>query len=263
MRSVHRFFAPNLDPGDEAVTLPRDEAEHLTRVLRLAAGDTVSVFDGRGNEFVARVVRADRRDARVQIVARMDQAAAAEPGVALTLVQAVLKGEKLDDIVRDAVMLGVTAIQPLVTTRAETTVAALTRQASMLAAWRWRRWAIGAGGPAGIRRPLTLETYLGDPLTGVDADACQARCRRRRRTALDAAHVPGPQKGNSRRTGRRLDRTEWTTARPWRQLVTLGRRTSGPTPCRSRRSACFSSLGRFVRTANHEGAKNTKSIPCG
>ena len=33
--SVPRFFAPALDPGDETVTLPRDEAEHLTRVQLL------------------------------------------------------------------------------------------------------------------------------------------------------------------------------------------------------------------------------------
>ena len=52
---MHRFFAPSLDPGDETVTLPRDEAEHLTRVLRLTSGDTVAVFDGRGHEFLARV----------------------------------------------------------------------------------------------------------------------------------------------------------------------------------------------------------------
>ena len=32
------------------VTLPADEAHHLTRVLRLGAGDEVAVFDGRGRE---------------------------------------------------------------------------------------------------------------------------------------------------------------------------------------------------------------------
>ena len=41
--------------GDEHVTLPKDEAEHLTRVLRISVGDTVAVFDGRGLEFLARV----------------------------------------------------------------------------------------------------------------------------------------------------------------------------------------------------------------
>src|SRR2546425_4385476 len=91
IHGVHRFFAPSLDPGDETVTLPRDEAEHLTRVLRLGVGDTVSVFDGRGREFLARVVGAERREARVQLLSRANPAA--EPTVPLTLAQAVLKGE--------------------------------------------------------------------------------------------------------------------------------------------------------------------------
>ena len=75
---MHRFFAPALDPGDETVVLPRDEAEHLTRVLRLGVGDTVAVFDGRGHEFLARVVvAAARRDVRVQLLSRVEPAARA------------------------------------------------------------------------------------------------------------------------------------------------------------------------------------------
>ena len=105
---MHRFFAPALDPGDETVALPREEAEHLTRVLRLGVGDTVAVFDGRGHEFLARVASAAAprraRAARCRASSRR-----AEPAVAITLAQAVLKGDKMDDVVRDAVMLGVAA----------------------------------------------------------------------------------------------------------------------------------------------------------
>ncbi len=161
---MHRFFAPSLDPGDETVTLPKDEAEHLTRVLRLGVGDMVSVFDGRGHEFSARVVAAARRDARVQLVARV--AAADEPSVSLTLAQAVIKGDKMDDIVRDAVMLGVAAVQPLVTSRTEATVAQLTNGARLD---RWRRVALASVKQSkravlpDIRRPLTLESFLQDP----------------------------------------------------------------------------------------------------
>ena len=72
---MHRFFAPALDPGDETVMLPREEAEHLTRVLRLGVGDTVAVFDGRGHEFLARVASAIRRDVRVQLISRVEPAA--------------------------------------------------------------------------------------------------------------------------------------------------------------------------------------------
>src|SRR6267378_6607113 len=133
---MHRFFAPSLDPGDETVALPREEAEHLTRVLRLGAGDTVAVFDGRGHEVLARVASAVRRDVRVQLLSRVEPAA--ESRVGLTLAQAVLKADKMDDVIRDAVMLGVSAIQPIVTKRTEMTVA-LVRDTRVE---RWRRVAL-------------------------------------------------------------------------------------------------------------------------
>ena len=153
-----------MDAGDESVTLPKDEAEHLTRVLRIAVGDTVAVFDGRGREFMARVIAASRREARVHLLSRIEPAA--ESTVHLTLVQAVLKGDKMDGVVRDAVMLGVAAIQPLVTRRTETTVAALVRGARLD---RWRRVALASAKQSGravlpeIRLPLSLETYLDEP----------------------------------------------------------------------------------------------------
>ena len=161
---MHRFFAPSLDAGDETVTLPREEAEHLTRVLRLGAGDMVAVFDGRGHEFLARVTSALRRDVQAQIVSRIEPVA--ESAVALTLAQAVLKGDKMDDVIRDAVMLGVAAVQPIVTKRSETTVAALMKGARVE---RWRRVALASAKQSRravlpeIRMPLTLETALDEP----------------------------------------------------------------------------------------------------
>jgi 16S rRNA (uracil1498-N3)-methyltransferase len=162
--AVHRFYAPALDPGDETVALPREEAEHLTRVLRLGTGDTVTVFDGRGHEWVARVASAIRRDVRVQIVSRLEPTA--ESTVALTLAQAILKGEKMDEVIRDAVMLGAHAIQPVVSKRSETTVAAVMRGARVE---RWRRVALASAKQSRravlpeIRMPLALETVLGEP----------------------------------------------------------------------------------------------------
>ena len=161
---MHRFFAPSFDPGDETVALPRDEAEHLTRVLRIGVGDMVSVFDGRGHEFLARVVSGAHRDVRVQLLSRIEPAR--ESSVSITLAQAVLKHDKMDDVVRDAVMLGVAAIQPLVTKRTETTAAALVRGARVD---RWRRVALASAKQSRraelpeIRTPLTIENYLTDP----------------------------------------------------------------------------------------------------
>src|SRR4029077_8423662 len=101
---------------------------------------------------------------RVQLVSRAD--AAAEPQVAITIAQAVLKGDKMDDVIRDAVMLGVAAIQPLVTKRTETTVAALVRGARLD---RWRRVALASvkqSRRATLRdtgTPLPLADSLNEP----------------------------------------------------------------------------------------------------
>jgi 16S rRNA (uracil1498-N3)-methyltransferase len=157
-----------MDPGDEIVSLPRDEGQHLTRVLRLGVGDTVSVFDGRGREFLGRVATATGRDVRVQLVSRIEPAA--ESGVAMTLGQAVLKGDKMDEIIRDAVMLGVAAIQPIVTRRTEVTVAALMKGTRLD---RWRRIALASVKQSRrailpeIRMPLTLETLLDEPASAL------------------------------------------------------------------------------------------------
>jgi 16S rRNA (uracil1498-N3)-methyltransferase len=225
---VHRFFAPELDPGDEAVNLPRDEAEHLTRVLRIGVGDTVSVFDGRGHEFLARVVGADRRDVRVQLLSRVEPPA--ESAVHLTLAQAVLKGDKMDDVVRDAVMLGVAAIQPIVTRRSEATVAALMRGARLD---RWRRIALASAKQSrravlpDIRMPLTFDTYLEEPAAalrlmlvepGVTPHVESPAMLREEPLPSDATLLVGPEGGWEER--------EWTAAQAsGARLVTFGQRT--------------------------------------
>lgn len=120
-----RFHAPDAhEPGD-VVTLPPEEAEHLTRVLRLKAGDALRVFNGYGREFDAIVEQAGKRGVRVQLRGVVQPAP--EPRVAITLAQAVLKGDKMDDVIRDATMLGAAAIQPVITSRTEVSRASLAR----------------------------------------------------------------------------------------------------------------------------------------
>ena len=75
----------------------------------------------------------------------------------------------MDDVIRDAVMLGVAAIQPIVSKRTEYTVAALLRGARID---RWRRIALASAKQSRravvpeIMMPLTLETWLDEPAPG-------------------------------------------------------------------------------------------------
>jgi 16S rRNA (uracil1498-N3)-methyltransferase len=155
-----RFYAPDAhEPGD-VIALPSDEAEHLTRVLRLKAGDVLRVFNGRGGEFEATVEQADKRGVRVRLG---NQAMSArEPRVAITLAQAVLKGDKMDDVVRDAAMMGAAEIQPIVTARTEVTRASIMRGRRRE---RWERIAVSSVKQCGRATvPRVLEAIEFDEL---------------------------------------------------------------------------------------------------
>jgi len=156
-----RFYVPDASSAGDVATLPHDEAQHLTRVLRLKAGDSVRVFNGRGGEFNATVESAAKDDVRVRVGSVLETAA--EARVAVTLAQAVLKGDKMDDVVRDAVMMGVVAIQPIVTARSEVSLAALERGRRRD---RWERIAISSAKQCGravvpaMLEPRPLESLL-------------------------------------------------------------------------------------------------------
>ena len=113
--TLPRFYVPHLDPNVRETALPSDEAAHLTRVLRLNAGDDVAVFDGRGREFRARVTDTARRKVLLELLEPI--ASAPEARVPITLVQAVLKGDKMDAVIRDATMMGAAAIEPIISAR--------------------------------------------------------------------------------------------------------------------------------------------------
>lgn len=135
---VHpRFLASNLDPATGIASLTGGEALHLTRVLRLVVGDVVVVFDGRGHEFAARI--SGISGGTVNLLLEDAIAPVAERSVPVTLVQAVLKGASMDDVVRDATMMGVAGIVPLVTAH---TVA--WKATSAHGADRWRRVALAS-----------------------------------------------------------------------------------------------------------------------
>ena len=127
----------------------------------MKAGAEVRVFNGRGGEFDAVVATVMKGGAHVRVVAGRE--AVPEPRVAVTLAQAALKGDKMDDVVRDAVMMGVAAVQPIVTTRSEVTLALLRsghRQE------RWQRIAVSSAKQCGravvpaILEPRAFETVV-------------------------------------------------------------------------------------------------------
>lgn len=158
-----RFYVPGLTPAPGGVELPPEEAAHLSRVLRLRVGADVRVFDGQGHEYLGQVALIE--GARVVVTLGIAVAAAPEPSVSVTLIQAVPKGDGMDQIVRDVVMMGVVAVVPLISDRAEVTVERV--QASGRVA-RWHRIAVSSVKQCGravvpvVHAPRTLAAALGE-----------------------------------------------------------------------------------------------------
>ncbi len=156
-----RFYAPDLEAGAPSVRLPIDEARHLLRVMRLRAGAEVRVFNGRGVECAGRVSAIDRDQVVVAIDARVE--AAPESRTAVTLAQAVLKGDGMDGVIRDAVMLGVARIVPVVSVHVE---GDRRGHAAGLRVARWERIAVSSAKQCGravvppVATPLSLEACL-------------------------------------------------------------------------------------------------------
>ncbi|WP_135256181.1 16S rRNA (uracil(1498)-N(3))-methyltransferase [Thermus caldilimi] len=102
----HRAYSPGLT-GE----LPLRESRHLLEVLRAKVGDRFTVFDV-DREALAEVVELGP-PVRYRILE--ERRPEREVGVEVALYPALLKGDKLAEVVRAATELGVTRIQPLVT----------------------------------------------------------------------------------------------------------------------------------------------------
>lgn len=161
---------------------------HLGRVLRVRVGSAVVAFDGAGCEAIGTVVALD--DAGVWLELGPPAVAEAAGGPRLTLAPALLKGDKLADVVRMGTELGVTAFRPVVTRRCDARALGPARRARLariaseaarqsgrarvpelhdpvpLAALRWSGGAVVAD-PTAVAAWCDAPEVLGEDLTAV------------------------------------------------------------------------------------------------
>lgn len=108
----HRVLVKDLRAG--SVILRGPEAHHLSNVLRLKVGAEVEAFDGAGRVAYGVVARAERHELELQL--QEPHPARTEAALHVTLAVALLKSDKLADVVRQGTELGVAQFV-LVTTR--------------------------------------------------------------------------------------------------------------------------------------------------
>ncbi len=112
---MHRFFVSADRITGNRVFIETEEARHITRVLRLKAGETVTVFDGMGHEYLVELQEQEGEGLTGQVIQKL--ARDHEPATRLHLVQGIIKGDKMDTVIQKAVEIGVKAIYPLAAER--------------------------------------------------------------------------------------------------------------------------------------------------
>ena len=110
-----RFFVDRSQIEDGSLFILGDDARHIARSLRMAVGDSVTVSDGEGTEYISRLtkIRDDRCDADVM----ESKTSSSEPKSRTTLFMAYPKSDKLETVIQKAVELGAREIVPFESSR--------------------------------------------------------------------------------------------------------------------------------------------------
>lgn len=159
MRLSRFFIDAPLALGRHA--LPEAQAHYIGRVLRLAVGDAVQLFDGSGQEFVGELVEVGKKTVQVEL--REQFAGLAESPLRIHLGQGLSRGERMDWAIQKATELGVADITPLVSERCE--VRLKDERADKRLA-HWRQIAISACEQCGrsvlptLHAPVVLADWL-------------------------------------------------------------------------------------------------------
>ncbi|WP_028629559.1 16S rRNA (uracil(1498)-N(3))-methyltransferase [Metapseudomonas resinovorans] len=143
--------------------LPEAQAHYIGRVLRLASGDPVQLFDGSGQEYLGELIEVGKKTVRVEL--REAFTGMAESPLRVHLGQGLSRGERMDWAIQKATELGVAQISPIVSERCE--VRLKDERADKRLA-HWRQVAISACEQCGrsvlpvIHSPVTLADWQRD-----------------------------------------------------------------------------------------------------
>ncbi|WP_150775744.1 16S rRNA (uracil(1498)-N(3))-methyltransferase, partial [Pseudomonas fluorescens] len=137
MRLSRFFIDAPLSTGEHE--LPEAQAHYISRVLRMAEGDAVQLFDGSGHEFLGSLLEVGKKRVTVQINEQF--AGQVESPLHIHLGQGLSRGERMDWAIQKATELGVNEITPIFSDRCEVRLKDERADKRLL---HWRQVAISA-----------------------------------------------------------------------------------------------------------------------
>lgn len=200
MRTIRIYQPGHYEKGD-VITLSDAAGQHVGVVLRMQAGDPLTLFCGDNREFSATILVAHKKKVSV-IINRVD-AISRESPQAIHLAQAISKGDRMEMVIQKAVELGVSSITPLYTAHCVVRLdaARLSKKHA-----QWKAIAVAACEQSGrnqlpiIHELCSLDAYLAasfEKLKFILDPVASKSCRDYPMIAGDIALLIGPEGGLS------------------------------------------------------------------
>lgn len=155
-----RFYLPAPLAPHTTFSLPDNIVRHI-HVLRLNAGDNITLFNGTGSDFDATLQEIGKRHAQCHITTQRQPEN--ESPLQITLIQAISSGERMDFTLQKSVELGVRAICPIISERC---VVRLSGERAEKRVQRWQDIVIAACEQSGrsivppVQPIVSLSDYL-------------------------------------------------------------------------------------------------------
>ncbi|MFL2860124.1 MAG: RsmE family RNA methyltransferase [Pontiellaceae bacterium] len=102
--------------AESRIVLSPEQSHHLARVVRVAEGQELTVFDGQGQVAIAVVNQLSKREVFLTLCERWQES---KPATEVELIQALPKLDRWEWVLQKAVELGATAIRPVLTQHTE------------------------------------------------------------------------------------------------------------------------------------------------
>jgi 16S rRNA (uracil1498-N3)-methyltransferase len=112
-----RIYLSNTHSVNNQISITADKAHYLASVLRCKEGDALVIFNGAGNCFKTKISKVGKKEVIADVLEKFP--CNLESPVNITLVQSLLRGEKMDLVVQKTTELGVREIVPVVTERSQ------------------------------------------------------------------------------------------------------------------------------------------------
>lgn len=157
---MHRFYVPNIDASERAISLDGTVARQLRTVLRVDSGEHIRLFDGSGSEWEVEVDHVGKGSVSTTLISAVKPVP--EPRVSVTMLLGLARPERIELAIQKCTELGAVRFVPVTSERVQ---GGNTGTPSPKRLERWQRIAIEAAEQSGRAIVPTVES----PMAVLDA----------------------------------------------------------------------------------------------